>query len=442
MLKPEKNNLKGRIMKNNNNLINIPKKEAPKLLAPAGDFIALRSAIDAGADEIYFGIKGFNMRAGAKNFQKKDLQKIISICHEKNVKAYLALNTIVYENEINKINSIIRKAKEYKIDAIICWDFSVIELCEKYDVKVHISTQASISNYEAIKSLKKRYPHIERIVLARECSLKDIKNIIKKIKKDNLEVEIEVFIHGAMCVSESGRCFMSHEIFGKSANRGECLQPCRRKYEVYIKDTEEKHELLLGKDYVMSPKDLCAMPIIDKIIDSGANALKIEGRNKNPEYVYTVVSSYRKIIDEYLKNNKKEHIDELKNNLINNLSKVYNRGFSTGFYLGKPINEWTHDYGSSSKETKTYVGKVVNYYSKNEVAEILIESTPLNEGDEILIQGITTGLLRQKAENILFDNVNVSKSDKKTVTLKVLKKVRRNDKVYKIIQRENKESFN
>lgn len=413
---------------------NIVKK--PKLLAPAGDYIALKAAIDAGADEIYFGIKGFNLRAGAKNFQEKDIKKIISICHKKNVKTFLALNTIIYEGELSKVESLIKKAKKQKIDAIICWDFSVLELCMKYKIKAHISTQASISNYEAIKSLKTRYPIIERIILARECSLKDIKKIIRKIKINNLDVEIEVFIHGAMCVSESGRCFMSHDIFGKSANRGECLQPCRRKYEVYIKDPEEKYELFLGEDYIMSPKDLCAMPIIEKIIESEVDALKIEGRNRNPEYVYTVVSSYRKIIDEYTEKNNK-NIDTLKNTLIDNLSKVYNRGFSTGFYLGKPINEWTQSHGSISKETKTYVGKVVNYYSKKNVAEILIESNPFTEGDEIIIEGITTGVLRQKAENILVEKSDILKTEKQKVTLKVLKKVRKNDKVYKVILRKN-----
>lgn len=407
-------------------------KEKPKLLAPAGDFIALKAAIDAGADEIYFGIKGLNMRAGAKNFDVKDIKKIVDICHSKNVKALLALNTIIYNDESEKAESIIIKAKNFGIDAIICWDFSIIEPCKKHGMKVHISTQASLSNYQAIKSLKKYYPNIQRIVLARECSLEDIKKINEQIIKDKLDVEIEVFIHGAMCVSESGRCFMSQELFGKSANRGECLQPCRRNYEVYLKDPEEGHGLLLGNDYVMSPKDLCAMPIIDKIIEAGVAALKIEGRNRNPEYVHTVVSAYKEVVDEYYRN---KDIDRLKKQLVEELKKVYNRGFSTGFYLGKPMNEWTKEYGSSSTETKEYIGKVMNYYPKAGVAEILIASGALKENDKIMIQGMTTGILKQKVHGMIVDDKKLDNARKgQTITLKT-EKVRKNDKLYKILKR-------
>lgn len=409
------------------------KSDKPRILAPSGDFIALRAAIDAGADEVYFGIKGLNMRAGARNFEEKDLKKISELCHKSNVKALLALNTIIYEDEQSKAESLIKKAKQAGIDAIICWDFSIIELCKKYGMKVHISTQASISNYSAVNALKKNYPNVERIVLARECTLEHIKEIISKIKKDKLDVQIEVFIHGAMCVSESGRCFMSQELFGKSANRGECLQPCRRNYEVYLKDPEEGHGLILGKDYVMSPKDLCALPIIDKIIDSGVAALKIEGRNRNPEYVHTVTSVYRKIIDEYYAG---KDVTKLKKSLLEELNTVYNRGFSTGFYLGKPMNEWTKEYGSSSTKSKAYVGKVMNYYKKVGVAEVLIESSPLLDNDEILIQGVTTGLIRQIAKDIMFEDKKVLKADKKqTVTFKVSKKVRKNDQVYRVVNR-------
>ncbi|GIU69684.1 MAG: collagenase [Candidatus Woesearchaeota archaeon] len=367
---------------------------------------------------------------------RKILKKIVKICHENNVNVLLALNTIIYQNEIKKVESLVKKAKKYGVDAIICWDFSVIELCKKYNLKTHISTQASISNYESIYTIKKNYPNIERIVLARECTLEQIKKIINLINKNNLGVQIEVFIHGSMCVSISGRCFLSQEIFGKSANRGECLQPCRRKYDVYLKDPEEGYELLLGNDYVMSPKDLCGLPIIEKIIDSGVHALKIEGRNKSPEYVYTVVNVYRRAIDEYTSNNHNS-IENSKKELIDELKKVYNRGFSTGFYLGKPINEWNKEYGSSSTETKAYVGKVLNYYNKISVAEILIESNTLNEGDEILIIGETTGLVKQKSENMMINNQKILNVEKgKIITLKVREKVRKNDQLYKIIKRD------
>jgi putative protease len=416
----------------NKNPINIK----PKILAPAGDFIALRAAIDAGADEVYFGIKGLNMRAGAKNFEEKDLKKISGLCHKNNVKAFLALNTIIYEDEQSKAESLIKKAKIAGVDAIICWDFSIIELCKKHKMKVHVSTQASLSNYSAVKALKKNYPNVERVVLARECTLEHIKKITRQIQKDKLDVEIEVFIHGAMCVSESGRCFMSQELFGKSANRGECLQPCRRNYEVYLKDPEEGHGLILGKDYVMSPKDLCALPIIDKIIDSGVKALKIEGRNRNPEYVHTVVSVYRRIVDEYTMTNNGTVVDKLKKSLMQELEKVYNRGFSTGFYLGKPMNEWTKEYGSSSIQSKSYVGKVMNYYQKAGVAEILIESSSLLENDEILIQGVTTGLIKQNVKDIMLEDKKVMRAEKKQIiTMKVDKKVRKNDQLYRIVKK-------
>lgn len=405
----------------------------PKILAPAGDFISLKVSLDAGADEIYFGIKGLNMRSGAKNFEEHDIKKIVKLCHKRNVKVLLALNTIIYEHELKKVELLIKKSKKMNVDAIICWDISIIELCRKYKIDTHVSTQASLSNYQAIKSLKENYPNIVRVVLARECTLEDIKKIVKKIKQDKLAIELEVFIHGAMCVAESGRCFMSQELFGKSANRGQCLQPCRRIYEVYLKDPEENKELILGKDYVMSPKDLCTIPIIEEIIKTGVAVLKIEGRNRNPEYVYTVVNSYRRVIDELSKH---KNIDILKKSLLEELKRVYNRGFSTGFYLGKPINEWTRDYGSSSTETKQYIGKILNYYPKISVAEILIESNYLEINNEIMIQGTTTGLIKQKIETIMLDYQKIPRAEKKMIiTLKLNNKVRKNDQVYKIIKK-------
>lgn len=271
----------------------------PELLSPVQDLVSLKAAIDAGADAVYFGIKELNMRQGAKNFELKELKKIIDICHKNKVKAYLTLNTIVYDNEISRVKEILRKIKKLKIDAVIAWDFSVINEANKLGIPMHISTQASISNFEAIKTLKKNFKNITSVNLARELSLEQIKYIIKKLKKERIKVDIEVFVHGAMCVSVSGRCFMSQEIFGKSANRGECLQPCRRKY--ILKDIEEDHELELGEEYVMSPKDLCTIEIIDKLIEAGINSFKIEGRNRSPEYVKVVTESYREAIDAVMK---------------------------------------------------------------------------------------------------------------------------------------------
>jgi putative protease len=270
------------------------KIKKPELLSPVQDLVSLKAAIDAGCDAVYFGVKGLNMRAGAKNFDTKDIKKIVSIAHKNKVRAYLALNVIVYDDELAKVKKILGEAKKNKIDAVICWDLSVLELCNRLKIPIHLSTQASVTNLESLRSYYKKFK-IKRAVLARELSLEQIKGIIKKIKKNKLKVEIETFVHGAMCVSVSGRCFLSQEVFNKSANRGECLQPCRRKY--IIKDSEEKHEFLIGEDYVLSPKDLCTIEILDKLVDAGIDSFKIEGRNRSAEYVKVVTEVYRQAID-------------------------------------------------------------------------------------------------------------------------------------------------
>ncbi len=382
----------------------------PELLVPVGNFISLRAAIDAGADAVYFGIKGLNMRAGAKNFTIDDLQKISKLCNK--VKKYLTLNTIIYENELEKVQKIIKDAKPF-VDAIICWDLAVIELCKKYKVPFHISTQASISNSKSALFYKNL--GAERIVLARECGLEQIKEI-----KEKVDIEVEVFVHGAMCVAVSGRCFMSQFTFGKSANRGECLQNCRREYK--LQDVDKEFQLNLGTNYVMSAKDLCTISFIEKLmfIDS----FKIEGRNRPAEYVKVVVQAYRQAID-----NK----DHNKTELIEKLKTVYNRGFSTGFYLGKPIDEFTDEYGSKATKKKQYVGKVNNYYNKNKVVEIKVESNLFSKGDELMIHGPTTGVVNFKAEELMQNEKKVSKAKKGIVTIKLNSKARKNDQIYLIL---------
>ena len=245
-------------------------------MAPAGNWTMLRTAVNSGADAVYFGIDQLNMRAKAKNFTVKELKKIVEFCRGKEVKSYLTLNTIIYEDEINLVEELIKKAKQSGIDMVICWDLSVINICRKYNMPFAVSTQASVSNSSSAKLYREL--GAERVVLARECSLEDIKKI-----KSEIDIEVEAFIHGAMCIAVSGRCFMSHELFDKSANRGECIQPCRREYE--IKDTQTGNEMILGEDYVMSPKDLCCIEFIDELIEAGIDSLKIEGRKRSPEYV-------------------------------------------------------------------------------------------------------------------------------------------------------------
>ncbi|MCX8147630.1 MAG: U32 family peptidase, partial [Candidatus Woesearchaeota archaeon] len=290
-------------------------KAKPELLSPVFDLVSLRAAISAGADAVYFGLKGLNMRITAKNFELGQLKNIVKICHENNVKAYLTLNTIIYDEDMKKLEAMIKEAKKAKVDAVICWDPAVIMQARKITkgkIPLHISTQASVSNSEAARFYKKL--GAKRIILARELNLKQIKDI-----KNKVNIEIECFVHGAMCVSMSGRCFMSQFVFGRSANRGDCLQPCRRSY--IIKDKEEGFELELGNNYVLSPMDLCTLPFIEKLIEAGIDAFKIEGRARSPEYVKVVTECYRKAIDAYFD---KKLTPELKQELMNKLRTVYN----------------------------------------------------------------------------------------------------------------------
>ncbi len=387
-------------------------KSKYELLAPAGDFSMLVAAINAGADAVYFGLKEFSMRATAKNFRIKDLEKIEKICKEKNIKRYLTLNTIIYNKEISKLGKIIKKVKG-KVDAIICWDFSVIKLCKKYKIPFFISTQASVSNIEAAKFYKNL--GAKRIVLARELNLKQIKEISKI-----LGLEVECFAHGAMCVAVSGRCFTSQFLFNKSANRGECLHPCRRTYTV--KD-DQGNELKVQNNKIFSAKDLCTLPFIEKMKKAGIRCFKIEGRSRDARYVDTVIRVYRKALDKKLsKKEIQEGIQELK--------KVYNRKFSSGFYLSLPTaDDFTKTENSEAIERKKFIGKVLHYYPKIKVATVKL-SSGLQTGDKIVIIGKTTGIQKAKVNSMEIKNNQISKANKgEEVGLK-LPKVRKNDEVY------------
>lgn len=399
----------------------------PELMAPAGDWTMLRTAVSAGADAVYFGVDKLNMRAKAKNFSVAELSEVSKFCRSKKVKTYLTLNTIVFEDELSEAEQIITAAKKAKIDRIICSDLAVAELCNKNKMLFCISTQSSISN-SLSASVYKRLGAV-RFVLARECSLEEI----KKIRK-NTDLEIEAFIHGAMCIAVSGRCFMSHHLFGQSANRGECIQPCRREYEIYDlpagrQGTASKKSLLIGNDYVLSPKDLCTIEFIDKLIEAGIDSFKIEGRKRAPEYVATTVSVYRKAIDLYFK---KKLTTEKKKEFLKKLETVYNRGFSAGFYFGKPSSE---DYagveGSKATTKKAYIGKVLNYFKKPKAAHILLESGKIKLNDRILIIGETTGLIELTLKKMFIDEKVSSTAQKgDEITFKTPELVRRNDKVY------------
>jgi len=392
----------------------------PELMAPAGDWTMLTTAINSGADAVYFGVDKLNMRIKAQNFTVQDLPKIARFCKKHSVKSYLTLNSIIFEDEVKELEKIIDKAKKAGIDRVICWDFAAAQLCKKKKMPFCISTQASISNSlsaEFFKSLGAK-----RIVLARECSLEEIKKIRKKTK-----LEIEAFIHGAMCISVSGRCFLSHHLFGKSANRGECVQPCRREFEVY--DPSIDKSMIIGEDYIMSPNDLCTIEFIDKLIEAGIDSFKIEGRKRSPEYVAATVSVYRKAIDLYFQ---KKLDDRIKKELLEKLKTVYNRGFSSGFYFDVPSAEDYADiYGSKATTRKIYVGKVLNYFKNIKVAHILLESGQIKHDAEILIIGESTGVVELKIDKMTVndkDKTIAKKADE--ITIQTPSLVRRNDKVY------------
>jgi putative protease len=398
------------------------RKNKPELMAPAGDWTMLRAAVTNGANAVYFGLDKLNMRAKAANFTVDQLPEIISFCKEHKVLTYLTLNTIVFEEELNELEEIIIAAKQNGVDRIICSDLAVADLCYKYEFPFCISTQSSISNSLAADVYKRM--GAVRIVMARECSLDEIKKIRAKT-----DLEIEAFVHGAMCIAVSGRCFMSHHLFNKSANRGECVQPCRREFEVY--DPAIGKSLVVGEDYIMSPQDLCAIEFVDQLIEAGIDSFKIEGRKRAPEYVAKAVSVYRQAIDLYYENNltavkKKE--------LLTELEKVYNRGFSSGFYFDVPSsNAYAGVEGSKATTRKSYVGKVLNYYKEIEVAHILMESGEIKIGNNILIMGETTGVLDIKLEKMTVNDKENSIANRgDEITLKVLSLVRRNDKVYLI----------
>lgn len=394
-----------------------------ELLAPVGDWSMLTAAINAGADAVYFGIQGLNMRAGASNFQLKEVKKLVNFCHKHKVKAYCTVNVIVFEKELKQLERVLLALKKAQIDAVICWDLSVVKKCKELKIPVHLSTQASVSNSEAAKFWKKL--GAERIVLARECSLEDLKEIKNKAK-----IETEIFVHGARCISLSGRCFMSYDLFGKSANRGECLQMCRREYKVV---DEENKEMILENNFVMSAKDLCALPLLPKILSQGVASLKIEGRNRGAEYVSAVVSAYREALDAIMS---KKLDEELIDRLMIKLNSVFNKDFSRGYLVEYPHHERTNVYGSKATREKVQLGKVANFYPQKWVVEFLLETGEVKKGDKIGFTGPTTGYLEIQVEEIHTDSGIKEKVVKgETICVKVPSKVRKNDKVFLLKKR-------
>ena len=371
--------------------INSKKIKKPELVAPAGDWAGLTSAIENGADAVYFGVKGLNMRNLAGNFDALELKKIMQKLHIKGKKGYLALNVIIMEHELERIETILKKARQANVDGVILWDLAVLKAAKKYKLPIHFSTQASISNSEALEQVARL--GARRVVLARECTLSDIKKIIRNKNRKKLKCQIETFIHGAMCISISGRCFLSSYSSGKSANRGECLQYCRREFS--IKDAENEADYLLGEDYALSAKDLCTIDFIDELIESGIDVFKIEGRRRAPEYVKVVTAVYRKAIDAYFEGNLNI---SLKKKLKDKLKKVFNRGFSNGFYFGMPQNAFSK--GLENTFEKIFLGEVIKFFKKINVAEIRVQNRPLRKGQELLFIGKNTPASFVKAQEL------------------------------------------
>ena len=395
-----------------------------ELLAPVGSFESLAAALRAGADAVYFGVRGLNMRAGGRaDFVLEDVGEVVSRAHAAGARAYLTLNVITYDEEGSLVARILDEAKAAGVDAVICWDPAVIEACRERELPIHISTQASISNFASLRF----YASLgaSTVVLARELTLEQIRAIIRRRDQEGLRVRIEAFIHGAMCIAVSGRCFMSQIAQCKSANRGECLQMCRRAYT--IKDEEEGTEFLLENNFVMSPKDLCALPVLDRVLDSGIDVLKIEGRMRGPEYVGVVVESYKEAVAAH----ERGVLDEaLKGLLLGRMERVYNKGFSTGFYNGRPLHEWAGAYGNKASTRKEYVGRLTNYFSEPGVAEVKVESNAIAEGEGYYLIGPTTGVLEGTMPQMLLDGRAVPRAEKGMVVTFRSPRARVGDRLY------------
>ena len=405
-------------------------------MAPVGSKESLVAAIQSGADSVYFGIGRLNMRShSANHFTIDDLNYIARMCNRKGIKTYLTVNTVIYGDDLGTMREIIDAAKTAGISAVIASDVAVMIRCREVGMEVHLSTQLNISNIEALKFYAQ---FADVVVLARELNMEQVAEINRQIIEQNITgpggelVRIEMFCHGALCMAISGKCYMSLHDANRSANRGECVQICRRSYTVT--DNETGTQLEIDNKYIMSPKDLKTVRFIDQMMNAGVRVFKIEGRARGPEYVHTVVSCYKEAIASVLNGtfseNKKDEWDE-------RLASVFNRGFWDGYYQGQTMGEWTRNYGNKATEKKVLVGKVIKYFSRLGVAEISVEASEISVGEKILITGTTTGTMNFRVDEIRYELEPVEKAEKGwRVSIPVLRKVRPNDKIYKLIKEE------
>lgn len=402
-----------------------------ELLSPTSSFESIMAAIQGGADSIYFGVEQLNMRArSSNNFMLNDIAVISTVCKKKGLKSYLTLNTIIYDHDLTLMRSILDKAKENGIDAVIAMDHSVIDYANSIDIPVHISTQANICNIEALRF----YAHYsDTVILARELTLDQVGSICEAIEREKIIgssgelIKIEIFVHGALCMAVSGKCYLSLHSYRTSANRGACRQNCRRTYTV---TDNEGNSLEIDNEYIMSPKDLSTIGFLDKIIRSGVQILKIEGRGRSPEYVKGVTSCYREAIDACINGT---YSSKKINHWEGRLATIYNRGFWDGYYLGKRLGEWTDADGSKATKKKIYIGSGIKYFKKARIGEFQLEANELKVDDEILITGQTTGVIQTFVKNLRIDNDDVNKVKKgDRFTMPVESVIRSSDKLYKL----------
>ncbi|WP_319231247.1 peptidase U32 family protein [Draconibacterium orientale] len=404
-----------------------------EIMAPVGSYESLMAAIQGGAGSVYFGVENLNMRSrSSNNFNLDDLRKIVRIASENKVKTYLTMNVEIFDGELEVMHEVINAAKEAGVSAVIAADISVIQYARSIDLEVHISTQVNITNIEAVKFYSN---FADVVVLAREMNLGRVWEISDQIKKQNITgpngelMKIEMFVHGALCMATSGKCYLSLHEMNSSANRGACLQTCRRAYTVTDKETGA--ELEIDNEYIMSPKDLKTVHFLNKILDAGVSVLKIEGRARSAEYVKTVAQCYREAVDAYFD---EAFTDEKVEDWNKRLESVFNRGFWDGYYLGQRLGEWSKNYGSRASKRKLYIGKCTNYFKKIGVAEFKLETNNLKVGDEIIVTGPTTGVYQNTVSEIRFDLKPVEEGVKgQRISVPIDEVIRRADKLYKLV---------
>lgn len=404
-----------------------------EIMAPVGSYESLMAAIQGGAGSVYFGIEHLNMRSrSANNFTLDDLKKIVEIASENSVKTYLTLNVEIFDGEIQLMNEVVFAAKKAGVSAVIAADVSVIQYARSINLEVHISTQVNITNIEAVKFYSN---FADVVVLAREMNLGRVYEISNQIKEEQIKgpggelMRLEMFVHGALCMATSGKCYLSLHEMNSSANRGACLQTCRRAY--IVTDKETGAELEIDNEFIMSPKDLKTIHFLNKLLDAGVSVLKIEGRARSPEYVKTTVQCYREAVDAYFDD---DFTDEKVNDWNSRLASVFNRGFWDGYYLGQRLGEWSKNYGSQATKRKLYIGKATNYFSKIKVAEFKLETSNLKIGDEIVITGPTSGVTETTVKEIRVDLKPVEEAKKgEQISIQIDEKIRRADKLYKMV---------